>query len=73
MEKVQQERGIFNEEKLDSILQVTEILTEDGQRELALDLLAQIIRRCELEAQGQPESEIKQLDELRFGRAFRYL
>jgi hypothetical protein len=39
MKNVQQEHEVFNEEKLAGILQMTDVLTADGQRELALDLL----------------------------------
>ncbi len=53
MENLHQKNEIFDEERMGHILQITDILTEDGQRELALDLLLQTIRRCELEAQGR--------------------
>jgi len=65
MTNEKKENEIFNEKNMEPILQITDMLTTDGQRELALDLLVQTIRRCELEAQGATESEQAQLDVLR--------
>lgn len=65
MKNVQQEHEVFNEEKLAGILQMTDVLTADGQRELALDLLLYSIRRCELESQDVSEEEQEQLHELK--------
>ncbi len=62
----------FDEEKLENILQVTSMLTEKGQRELALDLLVQTIRRLELEAEGQENNEKKHLEELKSKLEDRY-
>ncbi|MDH4127183.1 MAG: hypothetical protein OEV44_00405 [Spirochaetota bacterium] len=55
----------INEKNFENILEVSNMLTDNGQRDLALDLLTQYIRQYELESQGLKDAEKENIEKLR--------